>query len=62
MLLFGHKKYLQSYKAQSPIQKEIFYLTEITFQKLQRLIPLDYNAPFPAFSTQIDLILTQYLH
>uniref|UniRef100_A0A673IXS2 Solute carrier family 13 member 2-like n=1 Tax=Sinocyclocheilus rhinocerous TaxID=307959 RepID=A0A673IXS2_9TELE len=28
-----HKKDLQSYKAQSPIQKEIFYLTEITLQK-----------------------------
>jgi len=41
MLLFEHKKDLQSYKAQSPIQKEIFYLTEITFQKLQRTTRLD---------------------
>ena len=43
------KKDLQSYKAQSPIQKEIFYLTEITFQKLQWTTRLDYNAYFPGF-------------
>uniref|UniRef100_A0A671QE02 VPS10 domain-containing receptor SorCS2 n=1 Tax=Sinocyclocheilus anshuiensis TaxID=1608454 RepID=A0A671QE02_9TELE len=41
---------------QSPLQKEIFYLTEITFQKLQRTTRLDYNAYFSGICdiTKID--------
>jgi len=46
MLLFEHKKDLQGYKGQSPNSKGT-YLTQFTFQELQRTARLDYNTIFP---------------
>ncbi len=44
--MFGHKKYLQSYKSQRPLQREIFSLKKIPFQELQRMARLDYSVVF----------------
>jgi len=41
-------------KAQSPLQREIFYLTESTFKELQRMARLNYNMIFP------DLMKSQW--
>ncbi len=44
--MFGHKKNLQSYKSQSPLQRDIFPLKKIPFQALQRTACLDYSFVF----------------
>ncbi len=44
--MFGHKKDLQSYKSQSPLQREIFCLKKIPFQELQRMARLDFKVVF----------------
>lgn len=43
MSLFKHKNDLQGYKAKSPLQREMFSLTENTFKELQQTTLLDYN-------------------
>ncbi len=44
--MFGHKKDLQSYKSQSPLQREIFRFFFNPFQELQRTARLDYKVVF----------------
>ncbi len=42
--MFWHKKDLQSYKSQSPLQREIFrFFFKIPCQELQRTARLDYS-------------------
>ncbi len=54
--MFGHKKDLQSYKSQSPLQMEIFLLIKISFQELQWTARLDYSVVFRVLWSQSVLL------